>query len=166
MINYGNYVQTNKCILSQRKKNTFLKGILLVMWRNLAREGWRWMLTYSLRVFTDAVKCNPGILPVIMPHNVYHYVINNHSRPPKVWMLIRVLCQDGQQTPVTGFLLYFDIDTSLCIIPHIVNVNVGHLWYMTAIPRWNVEHIHNFPSVSAAASFCSLLLFKLFLKWI
>lgn len=38
----------------------------------------------SLRVFTDAVKCNPGILPVIMPHNVYHYVINNHSRPPKV----------------------------------------------------------------------------------
>lgn len=54
-----------------------------------------------LRVFTDAVKCNPGTLPEFTPNNLYHYVINNPSnytgRDPKPFKSL-----DAYQNFVSG----------------------------------------------------------------
>lgn len=51
-----------------------------------------------LRVFTDAVKCNPGTLPDFTPNNLYHYVINNWTRSEA----LQIKSLDAYQNFVSG----------------------------------------------------------------
>lgn len=124
-----------------------MTSILLVMCRNWAREGWRWMLAYSLRMCLLMLWSTVLLLSSTSHHIIYvlllsttaQIILDEIQRPTKVCMLIGICVKTGNKPQ--------SLDVSAYYSSHCQWVNVSHLWWWKWC--WG-EDICNFPSVRSA----------------